>query len=145
MFCKFGEMHKFPITEFKKFADLPLEKLDVLNFSIYILDFDWNYLYVNNFVKKNLGTRGEDLIGKNMWKEFPELAADASFNQLRKSLDKRVVANLVTVSPVNSQRLNIVGYPMDDCFYFSASILPNKGDLLQELRTELSKKTGPKE
>lgn len=137
-------MHKFPITEYKKFDDLPLEKLNVLNFSVYIIDFDWNYRFVNNFVKKNLGTRGEDLIGKNMWTEFPELAADPSFNQLRRNLDKRIVVNMITISPVNSQRINIVGYPMEDCFYFSVSILPDKGDLLQELRTELSKKSTKK-
>ena len=133
-------MHKFPITEYNKFAELPLEKLNTLTFSIYLIDFDWNYLFVNDFSKKNLGTRGEDLIGKNIWTEFPELAADSSFNELRKKLEKRVVANLITISPVNSQRLNIVGYPLEDCYYFSASILPDKGDLMQELRNELNKK-----
>jgi len=133
-------MHKFPITEYNKFAELPLEKLNTLTFSIYLIDFDWNYLFVNDFSKKNLGTRGEDLIGKNIWTEFPELAADSSFNELRKKLEKRVVANLITISPINSQRLNIVGYPLEDCYYFSASILPDKGDLMQELRNELNKK-----
>ena len=133
-------MHKFPITEYNKFAELPLEKLNTLTFSIYLIDFDWNYLFVNDFSKKNLGTRGEDLIGKNIWTEFPELAADSSFNELRKKLEKKVVANLITISPINSQRLNIVGYPLEDCYYFSASILPDKGDLMQELRNELNKK-----
>src|SRR5689334_13317241 len=133
-------MHKFPITEYTRFDQLPLDKLNSLNFSVYILDFNWCYLFVNDFVKKNLGQRGEDLIGKNMWQEFPELAADASFSELRKKLDQRIDVNLITVSPVNSQRLNIVGYALDDCFYCTASVLPNKADLMQELRNELNKK-----
>jgi hypothetical protein len=133
-------MHKFPITSYSRFSELPLEKFDTLNFSIYILDFNWNYLFVNTFVKKNLGSRAENLAGKNMWEVFPELAADPSFQQMKKNTEKRVVTNLTVISPVNSQRINIVGYPLEDCFYFSASILPDKNDLLQELRGELGKK-----
>lgn len=133
-------MHKFPITEYHRFEELPLTRFNELNFSIYIIDFEWNYMFVNDFVKKNLGARAENLIGKNMWEAFPELAADPSFQQMKRNTEKRVVTNLTVISPVNSQRINIVGYPLEDCFYFSSSILPDKNDLLQELRNELGKK-----
>ena len=51
-------MHKFPITEYKKFSEIPLDKLDTFKFSVYIIDFNWNYLFVNDFAKNNLGARG---------------------------------------------------------------------------------------
>jgi hypothetical protein len=133
-------MHKFPITEYHRFDELPLTRLKELNFSIYILDFNWNYMFVNEFVKKNLGSRAENLVGKNMWTVFPELAADPSFQQMKRNAEKRVLTNVTVISPINSQRINIIGYPLDDCFYFSSSILPDKNDLLQELRNELGKK-----
>ena len=133
-------MHKFPITNYTRFSELPLEKLDALSFSVYIIDFDWNYLFVNKFVEKNLGHRGENLVGKNMWEVFPELAADATFQQLKRNTEKRVVTNLTVVSPLTSHRINVVSYPLEDCFYFASSILPDKNDLLQELRNELGKK-----
>jgi hypothetical protein len=133
-------MHKFPITEYHRFDELPLTRLNELNFSIYILDFNWNYMFVNEFVKKNLGSRAENLVGKNMWTVFPELAADPSFQQMKRNAEKRVLTNVTVISPINSQRINIIGYPLDDCFYFSSSILPDKNDLLQELRNELGKK-----
>ena len=133
-------MHKFPITTYTKFAELPLDQFQSLKFSIYIIDFSWNYLFVNNYVKDTLGERAQDLIGKNMWEEFKELAADHNFNFLKKNMEKGIVTNLVTISPVNGKRLNITGYPLEDCYYFSASVLPDKDDLIHELRNELKKR-----
>src|SRR5215204_2039079 len=104
-------MHKFPITEYHRFAELPLSRFNELNFSIYILSFDWVYMFVNDFVKKNLGQRANDLIGKNMWEVFPELATDASFQRMKRNAEERVLTNLTVISPVSSQRINIVGYP----------------------------------
>lgn len=133
-------MHKFPITKYHRYEELPLKRFNELNFSIYLVDFNWNYLFVNEFVKKNLGPRGENLVGKNMWETFPELVADTSFQLLKRNAEKRVVTNMTVTSPINSQRINVVGYTLEDCFYFSSSVLPDKNDLLQELRNELSKK-----
>jgi hypothetical protein len=132
-------MNKFPINNYSKFSEVPLSRLEQLDFSIYLLDFDWNYLFVNQFVKNNLGERGENLVGKNMWRTFPELASDAAFVQLKKNMENGIVTLLETASPINSQRLKITGYRLEDCYYFTATILPSKIDLMQELRGELSK------
>ena len=132
-------MHKFPISEFKNFSELPLDDFNELQFSIYIIDFNWNYLFVNSFVKKNLAERGNDLIGKNMWVEFPELARDSAFLQLREKMDRRIMATYQTTSPITSQRLSITGYPLEDCFYFSSSILPDRQELLNDLRKQLKR------
>lgn len=133
-------MHKFPITEYKKFAELPFERFNALRFSVYILDFNWNYLFVNNFVKNNLGVRGGDLIGRNMWETFEELANDPSFQHLKKNTENGIASNMIVTSPVNGKRINIAGYALTDCYYFSVSILPDKDDLIDELRNELGKR-----
>jgi len=137
-------MHKFPVSEYRRFSELPLEKFNTLNFSVYILDFEWNYLFVNDFAKKLLGDRGKDLIGKNMWKEFEELVSDPSFSLLKKNTERGITSNLIVVSPVTVKRLNISGYPLEDCYYFTSSILPDKGDLIDELRNELGKRNNKK-
>lgn len=133
-------MHKFPITDFKKFDELPFEKFNTLKFSVYLLDFNWNYLFVNDFAKSDLSERGSDLIGKNMWEQFKELASHPSFLQLKQNAEKGLTSNMIVVSPITGKRLNITGYPLTDCYYFSASILPDKDDLIDELRSELSKR-----
>jgi hypothetical protein len=133
-------MHKFPINNYRIFGELPLDKFDSFKFSVYIIDFEWNYLFVNDFVRQNLGPRAQDIIGKNMWKEFPELEKDPVFGQLREKMDSRIPCTVETTSPVNGKRLYITGYPLEDCFYFTSSILPDKQELMNELRSMLGKK-----
>jgi hypothetical protein len=132
-------MYKLNFSDYSSFSDLPLEEFNEAKFSIYVLDFQWRYLFVNDFVRHNLKVRGEDLIGKNMWKMFGELAMDSAFLQMKMNTEKGWSTNLITTSPLTSQRLNIVGQPMSDCYLFSASILPNKDELLNELRKYLPK------
>ena len=90
----FETMHKFPIADYKKFSELPFDQFNKLKFSIYIIDFNWNYLFVNEFVERNLGAKGSNLIGKNMWEEFKELATDPSFILLKKNSEKRLTTNI---------------------------------------------------
>ncbi len=133
-------MHKFPIANYQRFSQLPLEKFDQFNFSVYILDLEWNYLFVNKFAAERLGVQASDLVGQNMWKRFPELATDINFQNLRQNLENNVAVNFRTVSPVTLQRLNISGMKLEDCYYCTSSLIPNREDLLNELRQELLKK-----
>lgn len=133
-------MHKFPITDYNRFSELPLEKFNTLKFSVYILDFDWNCMFINEFGKALLGNRSKGLIGKNIWEEFNELRYDPSFKELRTKMEKGLSTNMIVVSPVHGMRQNITGYALKDCFYFSSSILPDKENLIEELRQELGKK-----
>ena len=130
-------MNHLDISKYSYFSELPLEEFNNYKFSVYVIDKNWNYLFINNFVNKNLGQRAEDIIGKNMWQEFKELAIDPSFLLLKKNTEKGLNTNLITTSPINSQRLNIIGNPLKDCYFFSSSILPKKEDLIDELRHEL--------
>uniref|UniRef100_A0A8J7A496 histidine kinase n=1 Tax=Desmonostoc muscorum LEGE 12446 TaxID=1828758 RepID=A0A8J7A496_DESMC len=44
-------------------------------------DTEWRFTYLNHEGSRTLGRSSEDLLGKNLWQEFPELA-DTSFGQL---------------------------------------------------------------
>ena len=137
-------MYKFPITQYSHFAELPLDELNRLKFPVYILDFNWNYLFINKAVEEHLGHRAENLIGRNMWESFPELGVDPAYKALKKNIEKGVVPRIETVSPVTAKRLSITGYALNDCYYFAASVLPDKKNLIDELRNELiRKKTRP--
>jgi hypothetical protein len=124
-------MHKFPISKYRRYEELPFEKFNEMKFSIYVIDFNWNYLFVNQFAKDNLKERTSDLIGKNMWDEFPEFRVDPVFKSLREKMDRKVACTFETTSPINSKRLYITGYPLEDCFYFSSSILPDRQEHLK--------------
>ena len=96
-------------------------------------------MYVNHFVESNLGRKREELLGKNMWALYPELKTDPIFNQLKSETESGKQSNYITISPLTFHRLNIVGQPLEDCYFFTASILPNKDALLNELRVAMNK------
>lgn len=132
-------MNKPAFSADTSFSDLPLSHFNTLKFSVYVISHEWNYLFVNDFVKENLGSRSEALIGKNMWTEFPELSLDPAFVQLKSNTEKGIASNFITISRITEQRLNIVGYPLKDCYFFTSSVLPRKEDLINELRQALPK------
>lgn len=133
-------MHKFPIANYQRLAQLPLQEFDRFHFSVYLLDFDWNYLFVNKFACERLKVEPRELIGQNIWTRFPELANDINFQKLRHSLENSIAVNFRTVSPLTGLRLNISGIRLEDCYYCTSSVLPNSEDLLNELRQELQKR-----
>ena len=132
-------MYKFPIYNYTCFSELPLEQLNQLNFSVYILDFEWNYLFVNNFACKRLNKSSGDLLGANMWEMYKELQTDPVYMQMKKNAANGIASDLTTISPVTGHRVNIKDYRLEDCYYFSVSTLPNKETLMDELRGEMEK------
>jgi hypothetical protein len=132
-------MQKLNVPAETCFSELNLQDFNSLKFGVYFLDHHWNYLYVNEFVQRNLGKRGESLIGKNMWDNFTELAQDTSFMKMRLETERGLPVNFTTTSPINGQRLNIIGHPLKDCYFFCASQLPKKDELMNELRNVMEK------
>ena len=46
---------------------------------------------------------------------------------------------MTTISALSKKRVSVTGYPLEDCCYFAVTILPDKDDLMNELRNELKK------
>ena len=91
-------MNHLDISKYSYFSELPLEQFNNYKISVYVIDKNWNYLFVNDFVKKNLGKKGEDLIAKNMWEEFKELSTNPSFLSLKKNSENGLPTNIFTTS-----------------------------------------------
>lgn len=131
-------MYKFPISKYKRFADLPLKELDTQKFAIYIIDFHWNYLFTNAVGCQNLNKKSDDLIGT---RAFAGVEVDPEFSLFLKKVEQGGVSNITTISPLTRKRVSITGYPLEDCSYFAVSVLPDKQDLMNELRGELRRLT----
>jgi hypothetical protein len=119
------------------FAGLPLNKLRGLPFGVYVLDKEWNYLLVSDYVPKNLGI-DEKLEGQNMWTRFPALKTDMAFLALKNNCEAGVKTNFTTTSPLTSQRLQVVSYMLQDCYVVFAVKLSDKNDLINELRQAMA-------
>lgn len=134
-------MDKLHIPRDISYTELDLGEFNKLKYGIYLIDFNWNYIFVNDFVRANLGERGQGLAGKNMWATFTELAEDFTFTQLKQDAEKGLPVNFITTSPITRQRVSVKGYSLKDCYLFYSSILPQKEDLLNELRNSMKEKT----
>ena len=127
-------MHKFPITNYKNYSQLPLDEFNTQKFSIYIIDFDWNYVFANDCAYKTLNKTENDLIGKNM---FTGIEVDPEYSRFLKKVENGSVSNIIAISPATRKRVSVTGYPLEDCYYFAVSALPDKEDLMNELRSQL--------
>lgn len=133
-------MHKFPIFKYKRCSELPYDELDDQNFAIYILDLDWNYYFANKFVFELHKLERSDLIGNNIWRALSEkMDVDSGFKKFIKTVREGNPANTTTISAISNKRVNVTGYPLEDCYYFAVTILPDKEALIDELRNQLKK------
>ena len=124
-----------------RFSELPFDHFNTLKIAVYVVDLEWNYLFVNHFVSESLGERGLHLEGKNLWEQFPELASDPSYAQIKNEMESGKDIQLTTTSPIHNQKLSITGYVLHDCYIFSTVVIPKKEDLINELRKELRRKS----
>lgn len=129
-------MFKFLSSEQASFSQLPLDEFNQVNQEIYVLDHNWNYLFANDLArcKNNLG----DLKSCNFWEKFPELLFNEDFIALRTNMQNNLVTTFVTTA-FNNHRINVLGFALTDCYYLSKAAMPNKQDLMMELRGALGK------
>jgi len=60
-----------------------------------LLDHDWELQYVNGKAERLLGKSRGDLLGQNLWEEYPEMVGTRLFEELNRARDEQVVTVLV--------------------------------------------------
>ncbi len=97
--CVIGSVHiARNITERKK-AKEALEcsnqKINEILSSIqddfYVLDRDWNFVYVSKYFTSKIGKEPEDFVGKNIWEMFPKYLGTILEENFRGGLEKRQI------------------------------------------------------
>ncbi|BAU13514.1 multi-sensor signal transduction histidine kinase [Leptolyngbya sp. NIES-3755] len=63
------------------------------------LDANWHYTYVNSKAGEILGRRPEDLIGKQIWEEFPEGVGQKFYHAYQRSMLEQIVVQLEEYYP----------------------------------------------
>lgn len=131
------EALKFRIPQYQCFTELPLPELDEKGFSIYVIDYDWNYLFANKSAveKTKFNPTGKNV--RTIWQERPEYNFQPIFNLLKEGVEERKSLDIKSRSPLTKKAIEIVGHPLSDCYYFSVYELPDKESLLSELKSIL--------
>lgn len=129
---------KFSIDACKYYREIPLAALNELSFSVYIVDYQWKYLFVNKESKKVFGEFAETLIGKSALDVFSDARFKLIFDKIKRGVEKKMSINETIYSPLRGKQIVIKGYPLEDCYYFATTVLPAKDEVLGELREELN-------
>ncbi|MDT8322294.1 MAG: ATP-binding protein, partial [Xanthomonadales bacterium] len=75
------------------------ETLENVNDGFFILDRDWNFVFLNSHAERLLERKRDEVIGCNIWKELP-VAAGSAFQRLRESgMDARAVIQFTEWHP----------------------------------------------
>lgn len=78
------------------------------------LDKEWNYTYVNDKLAKNVNKRKEDLLGKNIWKVFPEAVGTPVYNAYIRAMEEQIPIDLEHFYPHFGRWFQHRFYPSSD-------------------------------
>jgi hypothetical protein len=134
-----GSDVEFKVEHYKRLADIPFDLLDRLPFSAYLIDYNWKYLFLNANSRVVFGDIADELPGKSALEFFTDPKFQPIFDKLKNGVENRLACNLTAYSPLRGKQVNIKGYPLEDCYFFSTSILPAKDEILADLRDQLKK------
>jgi len=87
------------------------ELVESISDAFYAVDANSNFIYVNKRAEDMWGRKRKDLLGKNLWTEFPELADSDLYDLHRKALKEKQTIHVETRSALLDGWLDISVYP----------------------------------
>ncbi len=60
--------------------------LETISDAFFLLDHDWNFVFVNTRAAQTLGGGRADLVGKNVWQEFPQILGTVAEHSYRSAV-----------------------------------------------------------
>ncbi|OIJ20816.1 hypothetical protein BKP45_08465 [Anaerobacillus alkalidiazotrophicus] len=91
-----------------------LDVLDKITDCFYVLDENWKIIYLNNEGEKIVNRTRDELIGKNIWAEFPELVDLPLYTNLYLAMEKRLPINFEMYHPIYKKWFNVRIYPIKE-------------------------------
>ncbi len=74
--------------------------LESISDAFYAVDREWRFTYVNRKAEDLWGRSREQLLGKNIWEEFPQEVGSESYRQIRRAAEEGATTTFETASPV---------------------------------------------
>ena len=74
--------------------------LESISDAFYAVDRDWCFTYVNGKAEELWGRSRDELVGKNIWEEFPEAIGSESYRQIKRAMEEGITTEFETISPV---------------------------------------------
>jgi PAS domain S-box-containing protein len=72
--------------------------LESISDASFAVDVDWRFTYVNSVAEELWGRPREELLGKNLWEEFPQAAGSKYYRRLKRAMEEGVTTEFETLS-----------------------------------------------
>ena len=98
----------------KKFRDSEEQLrriLESITDAFFSLDADWRFDYINQQAERLMDRKAGDLIGNNLWAEFPKLQGTAFEKIYRQTMDQRQGLTIVDFYPDRNRWYEVRTYP----------------------------------
>ena len=88
--------------------------LESMSDAFLLLDRDWNVLFINAVGEELVERERGELVGRNVWEEFPELVGSTFEVAYRRARDTGEPTSIVEYFPPLERWLNVRAFPSDD-------------------------------
>lgn len=88
--------------------------LEKITDGFFTLNSDWQFTYVNSKAEQCWERERQELIGKNIWEEFPEMEKTNFFQQFHKSVFEKVNIEFESYYPPLNYWFEVEVYPSDE-------------------------------
>jgi PAS domain S-box-containing protein len=85
--------------------------LESISDAFYAVDRQWRFTYVNRRAEELWGRSRDELLGKNVWEEFPEARGSESHRQIERAMEEGTTTEFETESPVLGAWVAVRAYP----------------------------------
>jgi PAS domain S-box-containing protein len=88
--------------------------LESISDAFYAVDRQWCFTYVNRRAEELWGRSRDELLGKNVWEEFPEARGSESHRQIERAMVEGITTEFETESPVIGRWVAVRAYPSQE-------------------------------
>jgi len=72
--------------------------IESISDAFFAVDEEWNFTYVNGKGEEFWGRSREELLGKNVWEEFPRAVGSEFYRQLKRAMEEGITTEFETIS-----------------------------------------------
>jgi diguanylate cyclase (GGDEF)-like protein/PAS domain S-box-containing protein len=87
-----------PLSVVASDGSLVAEILESTTDGVFMLDFEWRFIYLNAHARNLIGT-GKELLGTNVWDQFPEATKLLFWEQYHRTMEERVPSKFAACYP----------------------------------------------
>lgn len=87
--------------------------LESIGDAFFAVDRNWTVLYWNKEAEKVLGKKREDIIGKNLWQEYPNAVNLKFFSEYHRAMEEGISVQFDEYNPEIDQWFEVSAYPSE--------------------------------